>query len=114
MEPTEKPEVKVQTKSLGVTDPVTAKASILDIVVWGDPNSWLVLSKASSEKQGWMKSTKILPIDKIGVVLQVTTQQRNPDGSYAVAEALQFIPGAKVIEEFDGSGNVILRRLRHL
>lgn len=28
--------------------------------------------------------------------MQVSTQQQNPDGSYAVAEALAFIPGARL------------------
>ena len=107
-------DVTMQNKSLGVTDPVTAKAKILDIAVWGDPNAWLVLAKASSEAQGWMKSTKVMPVDKVGVIVQVSTQQRNADGTYSVAEALQFIPGAKIIEEFDGTGTVVLRRLRHL
>ena len=111
---TGKSDLMQQNKSLGVTDPLSAKAKILDIAVWGDPNAWLVLAKASSESQGWMKSTKVMPVDKIGVVIQVSTQQRNSDGTYSVAEALQFIPGAKVIEEFDGSGIVVSRRLRHL
>ena len=39
-----------------------------------------------------MKSTKVCNVDN-GCIVQVTTQQRNPDGSYAVAEALTFVPG---------------------
>jgi len=39
-----------------------------------------------------MKSTKAMLVPG-GTVIQVTTQQRNPDGSYAVAEALTFVPG---------------------
>jgi hypothetical protein len=39
-----------------------------------------------------MKSTKVMNIPGIGVVIQVTTQQ----GSH-VAEALQFVPGVKLI-----------------
>ena len=68
--------------------------SYSDVQVYGDPDMWGLLCKASSEDQGWMKSTKGLDIPGVGVVLQVTTQQRNPDGSYSVAEALTFVPGA--------------------
>ena len=38
-----------------------------------------------------MKSTKAMETGN-GCVVQVTTQQRNPDGSYAIAEALTFVP----------------------
>ena len=31
------------------------------------------------------------------VLVQVTTQQRNPDGSYAIAEALTYVPGVMVV-----------------
>lgn len=100
-------------KSLDIVDPTSAKAKILDISIFGDPNAWLLLAKASSESQGWMKSTKVLPIEKVGCLVQVSTQQRNPDGTYAVAESLEFIPGVKVVESWDGSGKVVDRRLRH-
>lgn len=101
-------------KTLDVSDPESAKSKILDIKTVGDPNLWLVLAKASSEREGWMKSTKVLPIDGVGCLVQVSTQQRNEDGTNAVAEALQFLPGVKLIEERDSSGNVIGRKLRHL
>jgi hypothetical protein len=101
-------------KTLDVSDPESAKSKILDIVTFGDPNLWLVLAKASSEREGWMKSTKVLPIDGVGCLVQVSTQQRNHDGTNTVAEALQFLPGVKLIEERDSSGNVIGRKLRHL
>ena len=45
-----------------------------------------------------MKSTKAMYVDE-GCVVQVTTQQRNPDGSYAVAEALTYVPGACIIDD---------------
>ena len=34
-----------------------------------------------------------------GCLVQVTTQQRNPDGSYALAEAITFVPGAGITED---------------
>jgi hypothetical protein len=38
-----------------------------------------------------MKSTKVCNVAD-GCIVQVTTQQRNPDGSYVVAEALTYVP----------------------
>jgi hypothetical protein len=39
-----------------------------------------------------MKSTKVCNLPS-GCIVQVTTQQKNPDGSYAVAEALTYVSG---------------------
>jgi len=33
-----------------------------------------------------------------GCVVQVTTQQKNPDGSYSIAEALTFVPNVFIKE----------------
>lgn len=52
-----------------------------------------------------MKSTKAMEVPG-GFLVQVTTQQRNPDGSYAVAEALSFVP--RVIIGNDPSGGRML------
>jgi len=68
---------------------------VKDIVVFGDCDLFQLLSKASSDKEGWMKSTKAMETP-VGCLVRVTTQQRNPDGSYAVAEALTFVPGVKI------------------
>ena len=85
-----------ESKSLNVSNPEEAAEAVSDIEVVGDPDLFTVLSKASSEKQGWMKSTKAMPVDGAGVLVQVTTQQRNADGTYAVAEALTFVPGVMI------------------
>jgi hypothetical protein len=61
-----------------------------------------LLCKASSSKQGWMKSSKAMEIPGIGCIVQVTTQQRNRDGSHAVAEAACFIPGVRVVPDVNG------------
>jgi len=82
-------------KDLGITEVRGAKANIKDLVVFGDGDIFQLISKASSKEQGWMKSTKAMDVGT-GCVVQVTTQQRNPDGSYAVAEALTFVPGVHV------------------
>ena len=80
------------TKTLDISEFKAAKANIKDIKVYGDGDTFALLCKASSEAEGWMKSTKVMNLPD-GCLVQVTTQQRNPDGSYAVAEALQYVPG---------------------
>ena len=96
-------------KSLHNTDSNGAKKNVKDIQFWGDGDAFKLISKASSEAEGWMKSTKAMQVDGIGCVVQVTTQQRNPDGSYAVAEALTFVPGAR-IKNVVGDDNMITSR----
>jgi len=84
-----------EEKSLGNTDVNGTRKNVSDVVVFGDGDMFKLLSKASSKAQGWMKSTKAMETPK-GCVVQVTTQQRNPDGSYAIAEALTFVPGVHI------------------
>ena len=60
------------------------------------------LAKASSEKEGWMKSTKALQTP-VGVVVQVTIQQRNADLTYSVAEALTFVPDVRIASAKNGN-----------
>jgi hypothetical protein len=85
-------------KDLGITEVREAKANISDLQVFGDGDTFTLLCKASSQSQGWMKSTKVCNVEG-GCIVQVTTQQKNPDGSYAVAEALTFVPGMKIDKE---------------
>ena len=86
------------TKTLDNTNIEEAKQNVSDIKVTGNGDMFMVLCKASSEKEGWMKSTKAMQVLG-GCVVQVTTQQRNPDGSYAVAEALTYVPGVRISED---------------
>jgi hypothetical protein len=82
-------------KDLGITEVRGAKANIPDLQVYGDGDTFALLCKASSEAQRWMKSTKVCNVSG-GCIVQATTQQRNPDGSYAVAEALTYVPGVRI------------------
>ena len=84
-----------QAKSLHNTDVNGAKKNVSDLVVFGNGDAFRLILKASSEREGWMKSTKAMDAGS-GVIVQVSTQQRNPDGSYAVAEALTFVPNISV------------------
>ena len=102
------------TKTLGNTDVNGAKKNVPDLVTFGNGDMWQLLSKASSEKEGWMKSTKALYISGTGCLVQVTTQQLNPDGTYSLAEAITFVPGVKIetkIELIEGEAKTTGRRL---
>ena len=82
-------------KMLDISEVKGAKANISDLVVYGDGDTFRLLCKASSQEQGWMKSTKVCNVVG-GCIVQVTTQQRNHDGTNAVAEALTYVPGCKI------------------
>ena len=96
-------------KSLHNTTANAAKKNVKDIQFWGDGDTFRLISKASSEDEGWMKSTKAMPAGD-SVVIQVTTQQRNPDGSYSIGEALTTVPNV-IIAEFYDNGEVVSRSL---
>lgn len=87
----------MEDKNLTVQNIEDAKKKVSDIKVIGDGDTFALLCKASSESQGWMKSTKVCNMPN-GCLVQVSTQQRNPDGSYAVAEALTFVPDINMSE----------------
>lgn len=85
----------MKEKDLNISEVRGAKKNISDLQVYGDGDTFALLCKASSQDQGWMKSTKVCNVPG-GCVMQVTTQQKNPDGSYSVAEALTYVPGAMI------------------
>jgi len=70
-----------------------AKATTHDIKIVGDPDVWKLICKASSESQGWMKSTKRMDVEG-GYLTLVTTEHRDPETGAVVAcaEALVFHP----------------------
>ncbi len=88
-------------KTLHNSDATDARNNVKDLKVIGDGNLFRLLSKASSDSEGWMKSTKAMETP-MGCVVQVTTQQRAPDGSYGIAEALTFVPGAVIVDDDNG------------
>ena len=82
-------------KDLNISEDRPARKNIEDIKIYGDGDTFRLLCKASSESQGWMKSTKVMNVFS-GCVVQVTTQQRNPDGTYSCAEALTYVPNVHI------------------
>jgi predicted RNA-binding protein with TRAM domain len=94
-------------KTLGNTDVNGARKNVKDIVVFGNGDAFQLLCKASSQKEGWMKSTKAMEVPG-GCVVQVTTHQRNHDGTNAVAEAVTFVPGVKIADDPDFGGRKLV------
>ena len=87
-------------KTLDNTNVAEAKVKVSDIKVFGNGDLFQLIAKASSEEQGWMKSTKAMETPK-GCVVQVTTQQGDN-----VAEALTFVPDVSI--KVDENGNKYL------
>lgn len=101
----------IGAKSLHNTDVNGARKNVKDIVVFGNGDMFQLLCKASSENEGWMKSTKAMEIPGAGCVVQVTTQQRNPDGSYSLDDAVTFVPQVQIKETRNADGVVVGREL---
>ena len=95
------PAVDEDEKTFGNTDIDGAKENVSDLVVFGDGDLFQLLSKASSQKEGWMKSTKAMDVPG-GCVIQVTTQQGDN-----VAEALTFVPGVRVGKDSEGNKKLV-------
>ena len=96
-------------KTLNNTDQDGCRKNVSDVVIFGE-DRFKLISKASSKKEGWMKSTKAMSVPT-GCVVQVTTQQVNSDGSYSCAEAVTFVPNVKIHQKHDDEGKVISRWL---
>lgn len=93
-------------KTLSNTTADEAKKKVKDIIFWGNGDTFKLISKASLEQEGWMKSTKAMEIENLGCVIQVTTQQ----GSN-VSEALTYVPNCKISEEKNEEGLVVSRKI---
>lgn len=95
-------------KSLHNSDVNGARKNVKDIKVFGNGDMFQLLCKASSENEGWMKSTKAMEIQGQGCVVQVTTQQKGEDGSWAIAEAVTFVPGVTIVNDEFGGRKLVL------
>jgi len=93
-------------KTLHNTDVSGVRQNVPDVKVTGNGDTFRLLCKASSQNEGWMKSAKAMQVPG-GCVVQVTTQQRNPDGSYAVAEALCFVPGVSIEDDVNNGRKLV-------
>lgn len=87
---TESPQ-DAEEKTLDNVDSESAQENVSDIEFVGNPDAWVLVSKAWSNNENWMKSTKAMNVPN-GVLVQVTTQQGDN-----VAEALSFVPGINYV-----------------
>lgn len=88
---------KVEEKTLTSTTPEETKET--GTVLEGAADKWLCIAKAYNEKEGWMKTTKAMQVGAAGCLIQVTTQQKNKDGTWAVAEAVCFAERVNLVVE---------------
>ncbi len=94
-------------KTMTNTNTSGTQEKVSDIKVFGNPDIFQLICKASSQSEGWMKSTKAMEVQGCGCLVQVTTQQKNPDGSYSVAESLVFVPASTIGKNEDGTLQLI-------
>jgi len=94
------------TKTKQNTSANEVQKNVGDVQFWGEPDTFELICKAWSEKEGWMKSTKAMEVVGLGCVVQVTTQQGDQ-----IAEALTFVPGATICRLKNESDEVIERTL---
>lgn len=85
-------------KTLHNSDIEGTRQNVPDVKVVGNGDMFQLLCKASSQNEGWMKSCKAMQVYG-GCVVQVTTQQRNIDGTYACAEAITFVPDVRIVPD---------------
>jgi len=93
----------MSNKTLHNSDISGVRKNVPDIVVFGNGDMFQLLCKASNKAEGWMKSTKAMEIAGVGCLVQVTTQQGGN-----VSEALQFVPGVRIVAEEDGNGRKLV------
>lgn len=98
-------------KVLKSTETISVNKTVIDTKFWGDTDAWRLISRASSENEGWMSSTSAIQLNE-GCLVGVTGQQRNPDGSYSLSDAVAFVPKARISEVIDVvTGEVLSRQL---
>ena len=91
----------------GVRGKIATKTADLpaDVKISGNPDNFVLLFKAVAAK--WSKSTKAMDIG-IGCVVQVSTEHLSPDGGVSVAEAVTFVPGARIGDDERGGGKRLI------
>jgi hypothetical protein len=86
-------------KTVNVVNSDDLRKKVSDVEIFGNPDTFQLICKASSKNEGWMKSTKAMEIPGRGCIIQVSTQQGDN-----VAEAICFVPDVVILVD-DESGN---------
>lgn len=89
-------------KTLDNTTADEARANVPDVAIVGNGDAWQLLCKASSKREGWMKSTTAFAIPYLGCLVQVTTQQGDQ-----IAEAVTFVPGVRIAPDDCGGRTLV-------
>lgn len=95
-------ERKHEMRNVGNKNTKETKTTTPDLEVFGNPDIFRLIAKASSETEGWMRSTKAMHIPHIGVVLHVSQLDNGQ-----ISDALEFIPGAGLVEREDGTFQIV-------
>lgn len=69
-----------------------------DLSVVGNANAFQLISGVSSNCEGWARSTRAMEVQG-GCIVHSSTQQRNPEGDYALSESMVYIPGVKITHD---------------
>lgn len=94
-------------KTLSNSDVNGARKNVPDLKVVGNGDVFRLLCKASSEAEGFMVSAKAMEVPGVGCYVNVTRQQRNPDGSYVLAEALSYAPGVRIVDDVNNGRKLV-------
>lgn len=93
-------------KSMNISDHTDLLKNVSDLEIFGTVDCWKLISKASSEEQQWMRSTKALEIRNYGCLVQVSTQIGD-----AIAESVTFVPNISITEIENSRGEITERIL---
>jgi hypothetical protein len=85
-------------RSMNNTSEASAKRAADDLQLFGNTDAWVLICKASSQSQGWMRSTKAMDLPK-GVLVQVSSIQGKE-----IAEAVVYVPGQSVQDLLEATG----------
>ena len=89
-----------------VTSKIAEQAK--DLEQLGNPAAWKPICQSSSDEQGWIKTTSAMQVGRTGVVVKVTEQQRNSNGTLTISTALTFCPGATIGPDKENEGFYII------
>lgn len=92
-------------KTVNVVNSDDVRKKVSDVEIFGNPDTFQLICKASSKDEGWMKSTKAMEIPGRGCIIQVSTQQGDN-----VAEAICFVPDVVILVDDESGSKRIVKR----
>jgi hypothetical protein len=92
-------------KTVNVVNSDDLRKKVSDVEIFGNPDTFQLICKASSKNEGWMKSTKAMEIPGRGCIIQVSTQQGDN-----VAEAICFVPDVVILVDDESGNKKIVKR----